>query len=322
LITGGGGFIGSWIVKNLVYRGARPWVYDTGADSPRLRILLSDNQRASVKSVRGDIRQLEDLDRAVAENGITHLIHLAALQMPACAKDPLLGAHINVIGTMNVFEVARRRRDVLKRVVYASSQGVYGPEELYGKDKIGEDAPLQPGTHYGVFKQANEGSARIYYSEHGVSSVGLRPGIVYGVGRDQGTTSAPTKAIKATIAGRPYTIRFTGGLDLQYVKDVADIFLRCALIDIQGATAYTIRGTVVQMNEFLVALTSLLPRAKHLICVEGRPFPVAYDFDNSPLGRAIGNLPFTPLQEGIFETARIFERLLIEGRLETKDLEE
>jgi len=322
LITGGGGFIGSWIVKNLVDRGARPWVFERDTNLPRLFTLLSEDQRAAVNPVQGDITRMQDLARAVAENGITHIIHLAALQMPACASDPALGARVNVIGTLNVFEVARQRRDLARRIVYASSQAVYGSEEFYGKARVQADEILQPETHYGVFKQANEGNARIYYREHGISSVGLRPGVVYGVGRDQGLTSAPTKAIKATVAGRLYTIGFTGGLDMQYVRDTAEIFLRCALTDTEGSDTYTIRGKVVQMDEFVLALNSLLPRSKDLIRAEGRPLPVAYDFDDSALVRVIGELPRTPLEEGILETARLFERLSIKGQLETKDLEE
>jgi nucleoside-diphosphate-sugar epimerase len=322
LITGGGGFIGSWIIKNLADRGARPWVFERHNNLPRLFTLLSEDQRSAVNVVRGDITRLGDLDRAVTENGITHIIHLAALQMPACASDPPLGARVNVIGTLNVFEVARQRRDLAKRIVYASSQAVYGPEEFYGRARVQGHDVLQPETHYGVFKQANEGNARIYYREHGISSVGLRPGVVYGVGRDQGLTSAPTKAIKATVAGRPYIIGFTGGLDMQYVRDTAEIFLRCALIGTEGANTYTIRGNVVQMDEFVLALNSLLPRSKNLIRAEGRPLPVAYDFDDSALVNVIGELPRTPLEKGILETARIFERQLIEDHLETKDLEE
>ena len=155
LITGAKGFIGAWIVKNLVERGDRPWIFDVDAESHRLRLLLSDEQMECVKLLRGDVTRLEDLDRAVGENGITHLIHLAALQVPACAANPPLGATVNVVGTLNVFEVARRRPDQVKRIVYASSAAVFGPEEFYGHTTVPEGAALQPGTHYGVFKQCN-----------------------------------------------------------------------------------------------------------------------------------------------------------------------
>ncbi len=322
LITGAKGFIGAWIVKNLVERGEPPWVFDVDTEAHRLRALLNQEQMGCIGSIRGDVTRLEDLDRAVAEHGITHLIHLAALQVPACAAHPPLGAQINVVGTLNVFEVARRRRDLVKRVVYASSGAVFGPEEFYGSATVPEGAPLRPGTHYGVFKQANEGNARVYFTSHGISSVGLRPWAVYGVGRDQGITSGPTKAIKASLLGRPYTVRFTGGLDLQYVDDTAKIFLRCAEADLAGAKVYTLRGTVTTMEQFLARLERIVPGSRGLVRAEGPPLPIAYDLDDSLLVHDLGEVPRTPLDEGIRRTAEIFQRLKREGRLDKKDLEE
>lgn len=321
LITGAKGFIGAWIVKNLVERGERPWVFDLDRESHRLRALLTDEQMERVVFLRGDVASLEDFDRAVAGNGISHLIHLAALQVPACAADPPLGAQVNVIGTLNAFEVARRRRDLVKRVVYASSGAVFGPEEFYGGGTVAEGAPLWPGTHYGVFKQANEGNARVYFETEGILSVGLRPWAVYGVGRDQGITSGPTKAIKAGVLGRPYTIRFTGGLDLQYVNDTARIFLRAAEAPLSEAKVYTLRGTVIRMEEFLRTLARMLPRSRDRIRAEGPQLPIAFDLDDSALVHDLGEAPRTPLEQGIAQTAEIFERLERDGRLDKKDLE-
>jgi len=321
LVTGAKGFIGSWIVKNLVERGERPWIFDLDRESNRLRALLSDEQLASVSFVQGDVTNVEQFDRAVTEHGITHLIHLAAVQVPTCATNPILGAQINVIGTLNAFEVARRRRDLVKRIVYASSAAVFGPEELYGKSTVPEGAPLEPGTHYGVFKQCNEGNARVYYKVEGISSVGLRPWAVYGVGRDVGLTSGPTKAIKAAVLGRDYTIRFTGGLDLQYVKDTAEIFLRCAESELAGARVYTLRGAVTRVEDFIAALEQDWPQARGRVKAAGPPLPIAYDLDSSALVRDLGKIPNTPLAEGIRETREIFERLREAGTLTTDDLQ-
>lgn len=321
LLTGAKGFIGSWIVKQLIERGDTPWIYDLDAKSHRLRQLLTDDQLERINFLQGDVTNFDELDRAVAEKGITHLIHLAALQVPFCAADPLRGARVNILGTLNAFEVVRKRRDLIKRIVYASSVAVFGPEEFYGHTMVREGAPMQPNTHYGVFKQANEGNARIYYLDHGISSVGLRPGTVYGVGRDQGLTSGPTKAIKATVAGRPYTIRFTGGFDMQYARDTAETFLRCADSQIEGAKAYTLRGQVIQMDDFLKILNRQLPRSQELIRAEGKPIPIAFDFDDAALVRDIGAIPRTPLEDGIRETAEIFSRLLSENQLDIADLE-
>ncbi len=320
LITGAKGFIGAWVVKALVERGDKTWILDLDSQAYRLEALLSQDQLAAIEFIQGDVTAFQEVESAVVDHGITHIIHLAALQVPACAANPPQGARVNVLGTLNIFDVARRHRDLLRGIAYASSAAVFGPEELYGQTTVPGDAPLLPGTHYGVFKQCNEGNARVYFLIDGISSVGLRPWAVYGVGRDQGVTSGPTKAIKAAVLGRPYTIRFTGGLDLQYGKDTAEIFLRCAEMNFSGARVYTLRGAVVKMDEFLAALERVLPRARGLIRAEGPQLPIAYDLDDSQLVKDLGNVPRTPLEQGIRETAEIFDLLARTGKLDAGDL--
>jgi nucleoside-diphosphate-sugar epimerase len=321
LVTGAKGFIGSWVVKVLLERGQQPVVLDLDADSHRLRALLSEDEKQGVSFIYGDVSNLEDVERALAENGITHLIHLAALQVPFCAANPPLGALVNVVGTVNVFEAVKRHRDQLRRLVYASSAAVYGTEEFYGADHISDDAPLQPVTLYGVYKQCNEGTARIYYANDGISSIALRPSTVYGVGRDQGLTSGPTKAMKACVAGRPYTIRFTGRADLQYARDTAITFIRAAESDLEGARIYTPRGAVVSMEQILAALERQCPDARRLIRAEGNPLPLPADIENNAIRRDFPDLPCTGLDEGVRETVEMFRRLQRENRLETRELD-
>lgn len=113
----------------------------------------------------------------------------------------------------------------MQRVVYASSAAVHGPAEPDGPASIGDSVRLAPLSHYGAFKVCNELNARVYWLDHGITSIGLRPWTVYGVGRDFGMTSEPTKAIKSVAAGRPYRISYGGKQDLQYVADVAATFV-------------------------------------------------------------------------------------------------
>jgi nucleoside-diphosphate-sugar epimerase len=321
LITGAKGFIGAWIAKTLVESGNPLSIFDIDPGFQRLSSILGESQLKEINFIQGDVTKYPDLDHAVSENGITHILHLAGLQVPGCAADPLRGAMVNVIGTLNVFEVARRRRDLVRRIVYASSAAVFGPEEFYGGETVQEGAPLLPGTHYGVFKQCNEGNARVYFLNDGIPSVGIRPWAVYGVGRDVGISSGPTKAIKAAVLRRPYVIGFGGAMDLQYVRDTARVFIRSAERDLPGAKVYTPRGSVVRVDQFIQTLEELLPEARGLIKARGNKLPIAPDLDDSALRHDLGDDLRTPLEEGIKETASIFERLEREGRLETKDIE-
>jgi nucleoside-diphosphate-sugar epimerase len=134
-------------------------------------------------------------------------------------------------------------------------------------------------------------------------------------------TSGPTKAIKATVIGQSCTIRFTGGMDLQYVRDTARIFIRCAEAGLTGAKTYTPRGDVMRVHEFLSILEQLFPHSRTLIKAEGKPLPVSFDFDDSTLHRDLADVHRTPLEEGMRETVAIFERLKQAGTLDTKDLE-
>jgi nucleoside-diphosphate-sugar epimerase len=320
LLTGGYGCIGSWIVRNLLGRGDEAWVYDLKEDLSRLRLILPDDRARQVPFVRGDVTDLAGLRAALAEHAITHVIHLAGLQVPVCRADPILGARVNVQGTLAVLEAVRQARGQVRRLVYASSAAVFGPPEDYPPGPLGDDVPLRPTTHYGYFKCCNEGNARVYFHDHGLSSIGLRPWTVYGVGRDFGMTSEPTKAIKSLALGRPYHITYGGWQDLQYVDDVAKTFVRCLEAPYEGAKSYNLRGHVVDLPAFHRALGAVEPAAGRLITFGERQIAIAYDLDDSALQRDLGPLPRTPLEEGIRLTLDHFRRLQDEGRLDTADL--
>src|SRR5262245_32131598 len=235
LLTGGYGCIGSWIVRTLLGRGHQAWIYDLKEDPHRLELILEPEQLRRVQFVQGDVTELPALREALRKHQITHVIHLAGLQVPICRADPLLGAKVNVLGTLAVFEAVKQSGGQVERLVYASSGAVFGPPGDYPPGRLADNVLLTPTTHYGVFKCCNEGNARIYFQEHALSSIGLRPWTVYGVGRDFGMTSEPTKAIKALALGRSYHISYGGWQDLQYVDDVAQTFFRCLVKSYEGA---------------------------------------------------------------------------------------
>ena len=118
---------------------------------------------------------------------------------PTCSANPVLGAQVNLLGSLHVFDAALAHG--VRQVVYASSAGVYGPDHA--------DYPA-PATHYGAFKLAVEGAARAYWPTQGLASVGFRPFIVYGPGRESGVSAGPSLACRAAAQGQPcllYTSR-------------------------------------------------------------------------------------------------------------------
>src|SRR5213593_2773985 len=131
LVTGAFGCIGAWAVRRLLAEGVEVWAYDLAASPHRLRLVMSEDQLRTVHLVHGDITVADAFERAIVENGITHIVHLAALQIPFVKADPIQGARVNVVGTTIVLETARRHSDQVRGLSYASSAGVYGAAELY-----------------------------------------------------------------------------------------------------------------------------------------------------------------------------------------------
>ncbi len=300
LVTGAAGCIGAWVVAGLVQRGKTPVVFDLSEDRRRLCLLLSDEQANAVKWLKGDLTDTAAVERAIGDSGATAIIHLAALQVPFCKAEPVLGARVNVVGHVNVFEAARKRG--VQRLVYASSIAAL---------------PIEGGAYqanlYGVYKAADEGIARIYAQDWGVASVGLRPHTVYGPGRDQGLTSAPTKAMLAAAADKPYTVPFRGTLNFQYAGEVAEIFIRCAEAEVAAghSDVYDLQGTKATVEVVVDRIRQVVPAAK--ISVEGANLPFPADFDDRPLRKLIGTWQATALDTGVERSIGMFRDLLKRG---------
>jgi nucleoside-diphosphate-sugar epimerase len=315
-ITGAQGCIGSWIVKALTERGDSAVVFDRSNDSRRLSAIMDPAQLDRVQFVLGDITDGAAVLAALNASGARRVIHLAGLQVPTCRVDPVAGALVNVVGTLNLFEAARTVG--VAGLVYASSAAVYGMND--DSVALDENAETEPTTHYGVFKRTNEGNARIYFLDQGVSSVGLRPLTVYGVNRDTGLTSDPTKAMKAAVLGRPFHVRFGGATDFQYVADTAATFVACADNPPEGAHVFNLHGETVTV-ERIVALINQQVSDADLVTFGGPPIPIAATMNDAAIRRVIGSLPSTPLGDGVRETMDLFAKLRDEGRLDTSDID-
>ncbi len=314
LVTGATGCIGAWTVRNLIQEGVFTCVLVRGEDIHRLELIMQAEEISRITFVTGDITDIDVIGRALADNSITHVIHLAAMQLPFCRANPPLGAAVNVQGTVNVFEAAKRAG--IKHIVYASSTAVYGPRDHYPDGPLVHDAPLSPRSHYGVYKQANEGTAGVYWREDGISSVGIRPYVVYGPGRDQGMTSTPTTAMLAAAAGMPYRVTYGGRFGFQYADDTARAFIGAARAAIQGAEVFNLGGQTVGMDDVIGQIIAVEPSLRGRITYDNNPLPFPEEIDNGPLVALLGGLTITPLSEGVRRTIALFKKALAEGRID------
>jgi UDP-glucuronate 4-epimerase len=300
LVTGALGCIGAWIARTLVREGTRVVAFDLSDDVSRLRLIMQPDELERVTLVRGDVTNLEQLERTLDEHEATHVVHLAALLIPLARADPLRGALVNVVGTTNVFEAVKRRRERIHGLAYASSAAVYDVVDADASSRD-ESAVGHPVTLYGVHKLANEGTARVYWLEDELPSIGLRPYIVYGAGRDAGMTAGPTLAIAAALRGEPYTIGWSSRSTFNYAPDAARAFVDAARVARQGAAVYNIPGETVPMADVVAAIKAEVPGARITHDDVLLPFPEEF---------ATGGfaMPVTPLRRGVRETVAILSR--------------
>ena len=304
VVTGAGGCIGAWVVRRLLNEGEDVVALDVaGASRHRLRQLDADH----VASGHCDVT-----DRAAvvaALDGATRVIHLAGLQIPFCRANPSVGAAVNVVGTVNVFEAVKESGTIRGPVVFASSVAAFAA------DDDGTEPHGRAGTHYGVYKRANEGTALVYFHDNGVASIGFRPYSVYGVGRDQGVTASPTWAMLAAARGEPYTLSYSGTSHLQLAEDVAEACIAASRAGFEGARTLNLSGPCPSITEIVDAITAAVPSAQ--ISVDGPELPFPPRLDASAYEGVIGSPePATPLVEGVARTIDHLRRLDAAGRLE------
>ena len=311
LVTGAGGCIGSWVLALFTRAGVPVSAFDLSQDTRRPRLLMSGAELSKVQWLTGDIADLQAVIKAAQASDARAIIHLAALQVPFCKADPVAGAKVNVVGTVNVFEAARNLG--IKRITYASSIAAHGAIDSHSARHRGQSHGTLP-TLYGAYKHCNEQTAKVYSQDWGVHSVGLRPGVVYGVGRDQGLTSKTTVAILAAAASSPYTIPFRGPISWLHAGEVASAFIRAVAKERGGAPVFDINGVSSTVEQSLEVLKRVAPGMQVSSSGDALPFPM--DLSDEPVRAYLGNYGKVPLEPGIRGTYEAFQSLLSKGLIQ------
>ena len=316
LVTGAGGCIGAWVLRQLAEAGCTPVAFDLSDDRRRPALLLDDARAADeLLWETGDISDTQRVLEVVEKHQPAAIIHLAALQVPFCKADPPAGARVNVLGTVNVFEAARKAG--VRRLAYASSVAADAMEDDGGGNWLQ--------TLYGAFKVCNEQTARVYWQDCGLASVGIRPSVVYGAGRDQGMSAVPSLAMLAACAGLPCTVPFSGAVGFVYAAEAAAAFVQAvaaeresAVAEREGAAVFNLNGTPRTVEEVVADIRARVPAAEVFCTGDALPFPA--ELPDAPLRAHIGEYRQYTFDEGLDETLDIFNRRLREGRIDAAAL--
>lgn len=305
MVTGAGGCIAAWVMKDLLESGATVVGFDLSDNKRRAGLTMDDPMLSRIIWELGDIADTERVKAVAAQHSVTAIIHLAALQVPFCKADPVAGARVNVLGTVNIFEAARSLG--IKRLAYASSIAVQG---------IFPDTPWLA-TLYGAHKACCEAMAAVYWQDWQVPSVGIRPGVVYGPGRDQGMSAAPTIAMLAAVTGAAYEIPFTGPFPFLYVREAAAAFVQAVAHDNIEAPVFDLNGIGSTIEAVVSMIKARYPQAR--VGHKGGRFPFPDQISDAPLAARIGDYRKWPLDSGVAETLSMFEDLVSRGKLSAAD---
>ena len=245
LVIGGAGFIGSFVVSELLKTNVgNVVVYDnfTRGKKHNLAKSLKDS-RCYIYPHGGDVRDLDTLNDAM--QGCDAVVHLAAMWLLHCKDFPRTAFHVNIEGTFNVLEACVQNN--IKRLVYSSSASVYGDASAV---RMTEEHPFDNKNFYGATKIAGEAACRAYYDRDGLNYVGLRYMNVYGPHQDQ--TAAYTGVIPIMLnkidANETPTINGDGSQAYDFI-DVEDV-ARCNLCALEAGVTdefYNV-GTGVQTS--------------------------------------------------------------------------
>ncbi|MEP7225581.1 MAG: NAD-dependent epimerase/dehydratase family protein, partial [Actinomycetota bacterium] len=204
-----------------------------------------------------------------------------------------------------VFESVKARLNRIPGLAYASSTAVYSAAD---RSPAPESGGTSPSTLYGVYKLANEGTARVFWQDDDVPSIGIRPYIVYGPGRDQGLTSGPSLAMAAAARGDGYQIAYGGTAQYDLAQDVGRAFALAARATADGAHVANFPGEPSTLAEVVAAIEAAAPEATGKITWEEGQLPFPESLQATLLERLVGPFPRTSLADGVRATIEHFQR--------------
>jgi len=258
LVTGGTGFIGAQVARELVHQGEKPIVFDI---SDRKTLLKGLEDQVTV--VKGDVSNYSHVFNAVKQYRIDTIYHLGSMLSVASDADPWSSFRVNAQGTFHVLEAARILG--VRQVIFSSTLGTYG---LDIREEVIDDYTLQrPALFYGCTKVFAELIGRFYKRKFGLDFRGVRYPAIVGPGvKTPGVVQYYSWAIEEAYKGNPFKIWVTPEIKFaaMYYKDAALSIIQCAQAPLEKIKmgVYVLGGMFLSAQELVDNIKKFLPKAR------------------------------------------------------------
>lgn len=294
LVTGGTGFVGTYVARLLIHDQEKVVAYDATPDRNLMEMIIGKGKSDQIQVVRGDITDLPYLIHTCRQYQVDRIIHTAAILN---SKNPYSVMHVNCDGTIKVLEAARILG--MKKVVLTSSNAVFGAAKQYGEEFIPNNAPYCPSSIYGASKVFNEACARHYFNEYGLDTVVIRFTYVYGLNRTggKGRTFADELFMKPAL-GMPGKVPLSDSIhNWLYVEDAAKALVMASKVGPTKTRSFTAASEFRSVAEVAAYVKSLIPEAD--ITLLPGSFGLGYKFDTTEIKEELGWQPEYTIEKAI-----------------------
>ncbi len=302
LVTGGAGFIGSNLVKELLKRGYNVRVLDSLATGRKGNL---EDMMDKIEFIEGDIRDRE-IAKKVME-GVYCVFHEAALpSVPRSVEDPLTSNDVNINGTLNMLFAAKEAG--VKKFIYAGSSSAYGESETLPKVETMKPSPLSP---YAVSKLTGEYYCQVFHRLYGIETVVLRYFNVYGQNQDPNSQYAAVipKFITSILSGKSPTVYGDGEQtrDFTFVSDVVEANM-LAMENSSKAAGRVMNasfGKAISINDLIALMNRILGKDVKPEYLDERPGDIKHSLADISLAKElISYYPKFSIEEGLKEAVK------------------
>lgn len=311
LVTGGTGFLGSYVVRDLLAAGEEVTVFDLRPDEQTLSLIAGADALERCRIIRGDVTVAAQVLGAAHAAKPRSIVHLASPLPPDSEWDPTVSLSQMSQGHVNVLEAARHF--AVDKIVWASATSVFGrPESHGGPDAVvADDAPHHPETLYGIFKSANERLSALYWSRYRVESIGLRFCQGYGPGKKRGRPFG-YQLFEHAVLGKPYTLPYGDDvINWQFVDEMAGIIVRAVRAKKGPARVFNTTGEVITTKQTIGILEKLCPQSR--FDAEPGTAGLVWRYDASGLERELGFRTRVGVEDGFARTIATMRQWMKSG---------